>query len=137
MTDAYVRVRAKTLSDSFKFSAQALVNIMFDIDKIEKKQKISLYSEGHDLENLLFDWLEKILLIMLIDRIILSDFTINNISFNKELDKYVLVGFAEGEPIDLDKHDLKVEIKGITYHQMKIIEDSSNNEIIIEYLVDL
>ncbi len=65
-------------------------------DSIEKKQKIPLSAEGFDLENLLFDWLEKILLLLLIDKIILSEFNIV-IDFNKELNKYFIEGYGEGE----------------------------------------
>ena len=43
---------------------------MYDIENIEKKQRIPVFAEGNELENLLFDWLDKILLIMLIDKVI-------------------------------------------------------------------
>ncbi len=59
---------------------------MYDIAKIEKNQKIFLSAEGSDLENLLYDWLEKILLLLLIDKVILSDFNIV-VDFDKELKK--------------------------------------------------
>jgi SHS2 domain-containing protein len=136
MTDAHVRCKGKTLADSFQYSAKGLVNIMFDIDKIEKKQKISLSAEGFDLENLLFDWLDKILLLLLIDKIALSEFNII-IYFDKKLNIYFIEGYGEGEFIDLEKHELKVEIKGITYHEMKIFQEQNKDEFVIEYIVDL
>jgi protein archease len=136
MTDAYIRCKGKTLADSFQSSAKGLVNIMYDINSIEKKQKIPLSAEGFDLENLLFDWLEKILLLLLIDKIILSDFNIV-IDFNKELNKYSIEGYGEGEYVNLEKHELKVEIKGITYHEMKIFKEQHNDEFVIEYIIDL
>src|SRR6476661_9182196 len=94
MTDAYVRCKGKTLAESFQYSAKGLVNIMYDINSIEKKQKVPLFAEGFDLENLLFDWLEKILLLLLIDKIILSNFNIV-IDFNKELNKYFIEDYGE------------------------------------------
>lgn len=136
VTDAYIRCKGKTLADSFQYSAKGLVNIMYDIDDIEKKQKITLSAEGFDLENLLFDWLEKILLLLLIDKIILSEFNIV-INFNKELNKYLIEGYGEGDFVNLEKHELKVEIKGITYHEMKIFKESNKDEFVIEYIVDL
>src|SRR6478672_1379185 len=111
MTDAYVRCKGKTLAESFQYSAKGLVNIMYDINSIEKKQKVPLFAEGFDLENLLFDWLEKVLLLLLIDKIILSEFYI---------DLY-----------------FKVEIKGITYHEMKIFKEQNKDKFIVEYIVDL
>lgn len=136
ITDAHVRIKGKDLNDSFKYAGIGLVNIMFNLESIEKKQTFAVRAEGDELETLLFDWLEKILLLMLIDKVILSDFNIN-IFFSAESNKYMLDGYGEGECIDLDKHELKVEIKGITYHQMKIIQYSDSNVVLIEYIVDL
>jgi|ERR671921_2887795 SHS2 domain-containing protein len=136
MTDAYVRCNGKTLDEAFQYSAIGLVNIMYDIAKIEKKQKIFLSAEGFDLENLLYDWLEKILLLLLIDKILLSDFNVV-INFNEKLNKYSIVGYGEGDLIDYEKHEPKAEIKGITYHEMRIYQEQNTNEFVIEYIVDL
>ena len=135
MTDAYVRCKGKTLAESFQNSAKGLVNIMYDINNIEKKHKVPLFAEGFDLENLLFDWLEKVLLLLLIDKIVLSDFYID-IYFKKQLNKYIIEGYGEGDYVDLNRYDLKVEIKGITYHEMKIFKENKD-KFIVEYIVDL
>lgn len=136
MTDAYLRIRGQTMKEAFEYSAMGLVNIMYDIENIEKNQRIPILAEGEELENLLFDWLDKILLMMLIDKVIFSKFNIE-ITFDRSSAKYVLTGYCEGEFVDLNKHELKVEIKGITYHEMKILDDENTNETIIEYIVDL
>jgi SHS2 domain-containing protein len=136
MTDAYLRIRGQTMKEAFEYSAMGLVNIMYDIENIEKNQRIPILAEGEELENLLFDWLDKILLMMLIDKVIFSKFNIE-ITFDRSSANYVLTGYGEGELVDLNKHELKVEIKGITYHEMKILDDENTNETIIEYIVDL
>lgn len=136
MADAFVRCKGKTLEDVFQFGAIGLVNIMYDIKNIEKRQKVSISAEGFDLENLLFDWLEKILLLLLIDKIILVEFKID-INFNKQVNRYIIEGYGQGDLVDPEKHDLKVEIKGITYHEMKIFKDEDKNELFIQYIVDL
>lgn len=136
MTDAYLRIRGQTMKEAFEYSAMGLVNIMYDIENIDKNQRIPILAEGEELEHLLFDWLDKILLMMLIDKVIFSKFDIE-ITFDRSSTKYVLTGYGEGEFVDLNKHELKVEIKGITYHEMKILDDENTNETIIEYIVDL
>lgn len=136
MTDAYLRIRGQTMKEAFEYSAMGLVHIMYDIENIEKNQRIPILAEGEELENLLFDWLDKILLMMLIDKVIFSKFNIE-ITFDRSSAKYVLTGYGEGEFVDLNKHELKVEIKGITYHEMKILDDKNTPETIIEYIVDL
>ncbi len=39
--------------------------------------------------------------------------------------------------VNLEKHELKVEIKGITYHEMKIFKELHKDEFVIEYIIDL
>ncbi len=136
MTDGYLRCKGKTLTDAFQFAAKGLVNMMYDLNYVEKKLTIPITAEGFDLENLLFDWLEKVLLIILINKILLTEFHII-IHFNKELNKYYIKGHGEGELINDELHELKVEIKGITYHEMRIIKDRYDDMFIIEYIIDL
>ena len=57
--------------------------------------------------------------------------------FNKETDKYLVEGYGEGDFVNFEKHEFNVEIKGITYHQMKISHDQNTDEFVIEYIVDL
>jgi SHS2 domain-containing protein len=136
MTDAYLRVKANTLKEVFELAGKGLVNTMYDIHQIEAKKRISISAEGKELENLLFDWLDKILLLMLIDKIVLSEFEIK-IIYDNQTCQYEIKGYGEGEKIDSLKHELKVEIKGITYHEMKILEDRIKSQIIVEFIVDL
>ncbi len=110
MTDAYLRIRGQTMNEAFEYSAMGLVNIMYDIENIEKKQRIPIFAEGDELENLLFDWLDKILLIMLIDEVIFSKFKIE-ITFDKSSDKYILTGYGEGELVDLINMNLKWKLR--------------------------
>ena len=136
MTDGYIRCKGKTLTDAFQFAAKGLVNMMYDINYVEKKLMIPMSAEGFDLENLLYDWLEKVLLTILINKILLTEFYIS-MSFNNELNKYYIEGFGKGDLINDKLHELKVEVKGITYHEMKIIKDHINGMFIIEYIIDL
>ena len=136
MTDAYLRVKANTLKEAFELAGKGLVNTMYDIHQIEAKTRICIIAEGKDLENLLFDWLDKILLLMLIDRLVLSEYEIK-IIYDDQNCRFEIKGYGDGEEIDALKHELKVEIKGITYHEMKILEDVIHNQIIVEFIVDL
>jgi SHS2 domain-containing protein len=126
MTDAHVRCVGKTLGEAFELSAKGLLNIMFDIAKIKQKQKYTLHVIGFDLENLLYNWLEKVLLMFLIDKKVMSSFNILVI-FDKDSGSYILRGYGKGEPFDIEKHGLDVEVKGITYHEMKIVSNTVTN----------
>jgi SHS2 domain-containing protein len=75
-TDAFVQAHGSSLEVLFGNCAKGLVNIMFEIDKVEDRQFSTITASGDDLENLLFDWLEKVLLKILIDHIVVSRFSI-------------------------------------------------------------
>jgi SHS2 domain-containing protein len=127
MTDAHIRCIGKTLSEAFELSAKGLLNIMFDITKIDQKQKYTFHVTGFDLENLLYNWLEKILLTFLIDKTVMSNFDVL-IFFDKASNNYILEGCGQGETFDIEKHGLDMEVKGITYHEMKIIPNIATNK---------
>ncbi len=136
MTDAYLRIRGRNLEEVFEHAGRGLVGIMYDIKEVKTNKQVLITAEGIELENLLFDWLDKIMLIMLIDRIIMSDFKVKIIRDDKS-GQYKIHGYGEGEQINPQRHELKVEIKGITYHEMKILKNEEKDEIIAEYIVDL
>ena len=68
-TDAFVQAYGSGLEELFENCAKGLVNIMFDINKVEIRESMTITADGDDLENLLYDWLEKVLLKILIEQI--------------------------------------------------------------------
>ena len=110
---------------------------MFEIDKVEDRQFSTITASGEDLENLLFDWLEKVLLKILIDDIVVSRFSIeiSKKNANVEEKKYLLRARVGGEKVSYSKHNYKIEIKAITYHELKIKRIGPN--YVATFLVDL
>ncbi len=131
MTDAYIEAYGNTLEEAFSNAAKGLVDTMIDIDKIEIKESLTIECHGYDLEELLYNWLEEVLLKLSIDRIALREFKIS-IRKNKE---YYLNADVYGEVLDIIKHNYKVEIKGVTYHLMEI--ESKDNKYKVRFLLDL
>ena len=131
MTDAYIEVQADTLEQAFEFAAKALVDTMVNVNTVAPTNEEQLTAEGHDLESLLYNWLEAVMLKLIVDRKALSDF---GVSISKHADKYQLKAIVRGEPFDVEKHQYKVEIKGVTYHMMKI---EHNKTVRMRFLLDL
>jgi SHS2 domain-containing protein len=125
---------------------------MFDINYPPNEQiacnsrELEIKAEGYDYNSLLYDWLEKVLLIVLVDRILVTSFNVKIISSASPNAKtpntddqspcyFYLEGAARGEPISLDRHEYKVEVKAITYHGMEVKQDS--DRFVTKFLVDL
>lgn len=129
-TDAFVEVTAKDLHEAFLVTANAVINITLDQDKVEEKEKIEFSASGKDLRYLLFSWLEEITFVL-----ITEGFAIKRIEFEiQKKDGYAILAKAYGEPLDLKKHNFKVEIKAPTFYEMKI---EQNNGVFMRFLLDL
>jgi SHS2 domain-containing protein len=132
MTDVIIEAYGSSLEEAFENSAKGLVNTMFHIKEINPDKEYEIIASGYDIQSLLYDWLEKVMLGLLIDNIALSDF---KVKISQRNSNYYLKGIAKGETLDLKKHHYKVEIKAVTYHEMEIKQ--TENRITTRFLLDL
>ena len=132
VTDLVIEATGSTIENAFENSARGLVHSMFDTSRISPTLNVLIEDTGHDMENLLYNWLEKVLLLTLVEKIIVSNFKVRIIE-NQGI--YSIIGEAMGEKIDLDKHSYKIEIKGVTYHEMEI--NQHPGEVTIRFMLDL
>lgn len=141
MTDALIEAYGSTLDEAFENSAYGLVNTMFDLSNVSADVEVKIEANGYDLHSLFYDWLEKVMLIVLTDNVLLSDFKVKishiNINSKNDNDAYFLHSKVRGERLDLKKHSFKVEVKAVTYHEMQIKLDKEKNLFITRFLVDL
>ena len=139
MTDALIEAYGSTIDEAFENSAYGLVNTMFDLSNVSADLEVKIEANGHDLYSLFYDWLEKVMLIVLTDNLILSYFRVK-ISHTGNMENrgaYFIRSKARGEHLDLEKHNFKVEVKAVTYHEMQIEEDKEKKLVITRFLVDL
>ena len=129
-TDAIIEVEGKNLKEAFAVTADAVINLTLDQDKVEEKQTKEFLAQGKDLHYLLFSWLEEIPFIL-----ITEGFAIKRIEFEIEKkDIYKIYAKAFGEVLDLKKHNFKVEIKAPTFYDMEI---RNENTVYMRFLLDL
>ncbi len=129
-TDAFVEVTAKDLKEAFALTADAVINITIDQDKVEELDEKEFSANGKDLRYLLFSWIEEITFVL-----ITEGFAIRRIEFDiSENNGYLINAKAFGEALDLKKHNFKVEIKAPTFYEMKI---EQNDGVFMRFLLDL
>jgi SHS2 domain-containing protein len=131
MTDAVIEAYGATLEESFEFAGKGLCDTMVDLKTVRPTTEVKISASGHDIYSLLFDWLDKVMLLLVADGMVMSEFKVK-ISRNGG---YLLDGIARGEKLDLNRHKYKVEIKAVTYHEMQIREDSTGATV--RFLLDL
>ena len=129
-TDAIIEVTANDLKEAFSVTADAVINLTLDQDKVEEKDQKKFSAEGKDLRYLLFSWLEEIPFVL-----ITEGFAIRRIEFDIiQNGDYKINASAYGEPLDVHKHNFKVEIKAPTFYDMEIKE---NGGVYMRFLLDL
>ena len=129
-TDAIIEVTAKDLKEAFSVTADAVINLTLDQDKVEEKDQKEFSAQGKDLSYLLFSWLEEITFVL-----ITEGFAIKRIEFDIEKDEgYKIIVKAYGESLDFHKHNFKVEIKAPTFYDMEIRQDKG---VFMRFLLDL
>ena len=129
-TDAIIEVTAKDLKEAFSVTADAVINLTLDQDKVEEKDQKEFSANGKDLRYLLFSWIEEITFVL-----ITQGFAIKRVEFDiDEKEGYKIIAKAYGEPLDLHKHNFKVEIKAPTFYEMEIRQDEG---VYMKFLLDL
>lgn len=108
----------KTLEEAFQNAALALFEVITDISKIKPliEKKINIKSE--DPVALLYDWLSELIFLHDSENLVFSNFKLN--ITKKSRDLYLLNGSAWGETFNRKKHEIREDVKAVTYHLMKI-----------------
>ncbi len=131
MTDAFIESYGSSLEEAFENAAKALSDTMIDINRVTPEREVKIEAHGDDLHSLLFDWLDKVMLLTVSEGFVMSEFKV----VIKQNGGYRLEGSGGGEKLNLEKHHYKVEIKAVTYHEMQILQESSGTTV--RFLLDL
>ena len=132
--DVQVRSWGPSLEEAFSQTAYSLIStITPDLKKIAPKIEKKITIKAEDKEALLFDFLSEFLYIFDVDELVFSQIYVSKIEkFN---DNYKLQATLKGEKFDLDKHEIGIEVKAITYSFMNIEEKHASN--IIDIVFDI
>ncbi|HID80932.1 MAG TPA: archease [Chromatiales bacterium] len=113
--DIGVRGYGGSLEEAFTQAALAMTAVVTDLAIIRPVQTVEIQCKEPDSELLLVDWLNALVYEMATRKMIFS-------RFNVAIEDNVLTATAYGEPIDVERHEPTVEIKGATYTELKVSE---------------
>ena len=111
--------------------ARGMTNVMTSIEGISPVETVDIDVEASDMEELVHNTLNEILFLFDTEGYVFSSF---DFSISSD-DGWHLSGKCIGEIFDPKKHDIKTEIKAVTYHMMRIYEDKG--EKCIQVLFDI
>ncbi|BFH73457.1 archease [Sulfurisphaera javensis] len=128
--DIGIRAYGKDLNEAFENAALAVFEVMTDTSKVEPKEMREIKVDGYDLENLLYRWIESLLVYYDSELLLFSKFDVNIDEKNLTLEAK-----AWGEKFNPDKHERRTVVKAMTYHEMNI--ENENGYYILTFVVDI
>ena len=133
VTDAYIEAWGLTLEPAFAQAAKGLYETMLNLEAIDPDVEDNIQVDGHDKKELLYNWLEQLLLEFDIKQMVYASYNIKITPDTPALFK--LNAKLKGEKYDRQKHGAKTEIKGVTYHLMEILESAKGARV--RFILDL
>ncbi len=116
IADAAFEAEGKSLEELFEACAQATFEVIADIRTVEPKNKEEIQLKGDDLEALLFSWLAELIYLKDFKTTVFSKYKIKI----ERPNGYKLKASVWGEPIDVKKHKVKIDVKAVTYHLLEV-----------------
>jgi len=118
-----------TKEEAFEVAAEAMFDLICPLDKVEDKERFDIEVDAEDLESLLVTWLNELLYVFDVKKLIFKKFNVTLIGNNQ------LISHCFGEKFDPKKHEIIREIKAVTYNLLKI--ENKDNQWMIQVVFDI
>ena len=129
--DVAIESRGDTLEELFTASAMATFEVMSDTSSIQPEIKKNLHLEHSEIDGLLFDWLAEIIYLKDSEFMLFGKY---DLKITKDTN-YLLDAEILGEEINQSKHDLRCDVKAITFHLFEVYE--KNGKWISRFILDI
>ncbi len=133
MADVAFEATGKTLEEMFASAADAMMTTQVkDLKKVEHKVEKDFSLKAADEERLLHDFLQELIFFKDAERLLFSGYELRitreagakggNAKGGRgtEGGRYVLNAKAKGEPLDMKKHELLVDVKAVSWHKFSV-----------------
>lgn len=128
IADVGIIGRGKTLASAFEEGAKAMFNVMVDIKKVAPKKTVKVSCSASNREELFVEWLNALLAQSSIHGMVFSKFSV-------KITDTKLTGTAYGEKLDVEKHEVKTEVKAATYGSLSVKKEG--NDFVAKCVVDV
>jgi SHS2 domain-containing protein len=117
--DIGVRGRGETLAQAFANAGRALTAVLTDPASVREVLSVEVACQAADPEVLLFDWLNALVFEMATRRVLFARYDV-------KVEGAVLHARAFGEPVEVDRHQPAVEVKGATWTGMRVAREGGS-----------
>ena len=114
------------LAEAFANAAYGLFSIIAELNKVRVVESRLLEVSAEDAEGLLFNWLNHLIYVFEVERLLFKRFDISEFTENN------LKATCRGEKYDPSRHRLKLGVKSATYHMLKVDGEKNRVQLIFD-----
>ena len=120
MADIAFRAWGDNLEETFVAAADAVMNAMVEDLEAIQPHDTRLLSVSHEaLDMLLFNFLQELVYYKDAEQLLLR---VQQLHIADERQPYTLQATAVGEPIDPQRHRMRVDVKAVTLHRFSLMQ---------------
>lgn len=118
IADIAFQAWGKTLEELFITAGDATINAMIDnLEAIELKETRTFNLENDELDMLLFNFLQEFVYYKDSELLLLRA---QQVQIEEKNSEYHLTAVTQGERLDRDRHEERVDVKAITLHRFQL-----------------
>ena len=115
--DVGVSLSAATLPELFGEAALAFTETVTDLTRVRYQSSHPVTITAATLDDLMVEWLGELLYRFEVQNLLVA---VADLEVRETGAAWTLAGFVRGEPFDPARHEIRVLVKGVTYHRLGI-----------------
>ena len=112
-------VYGRDLGSLFENAGQGFFDLITDLSTVRARIERRIKLGGEAIERLMVDWLTELLYLHEVENLLFRKFDIESVGENG------LGAVVTGEPFQEGFHEIKREVKAVTYHQIQVEKANS------------
>jgi SHS2 domain-containing protein len=116
--DIGIKTRAGSLSGLYENAARGMFSLLAEPGAVKPARKLKVSAGGNDPESLMVNWLNKLLYLSSVKKMLFSGFRI--VSFKKAAGRFAISAEIRGDKYGPPGAEPAREIKAATYHALKV-----------------
>lgn len=121
--DIAFRAWGKNLEELFQAAGDATINVMIeDLETIRLEEQRTFSLENEALDMLLFNFLQEFIYYKDSEQLLLRS---QQVQFEEKNDQHQLTAVTQGEKLDPQRHQQRVDVKAVTLHRFQLEKTDS------------
>lgn len=113
IADIGITAQGMTIEEAFEQGVEAMLGLMFVLEGIKETRGVHITAKARETDLLFVEVLNEVLSVQGRDNLALRRLKADGIRGDGR--HFTFSGTAYGEPLDLERHEVKTEVKGATY----------------------